>query len=270
MRSWNPSACMLAVVLTAPLAASFSAHAKEAAPRETCLTDSTAPDQRIAACTAVIRAHPLAAGSASGKAAKLSAAARTTVAALLKRADALGQKGDYRRAIADVTRIIARAPSAVAFYTRALAYHDSGNDARAIADCYAALKIDPNNANALFVRATSFQSLADYRDAIRDYGHVLRLQPNRIDALFSRGAARYSAGDYQHAVADFSRAIDRGAAEGTVFYLRGLAYRELGEDANARADMEEAVRRDPELQDKPPIAPAPRSHITVNERRWQT
>jgi tetratricopeptide (TPR) repeat protein len=120
------------------------------------------------------------------------------------------------------------------------------------------------------VRATSFQSLADYRDAIRDYGHVLRLQPNRIDALFSRGAARYSAGDYQHAVADFSRAIDRGAAEGTVFYLRGLAYRELGEDANARADMEEAVRRDPELQDKPPIAPAPRSHITVNERRWQT
>jgi hypothetical protein len=55
-----------------------------------------------------------------------------------------------------------------------------------------------------------------------------------------------------------------------VFYLRGLAYRELGEDANARADMEEAVRRDPELQDKPPIAPAPRSHITVNERRWQT
>jgi serine/threonine-protein kinase len=91
----------------------------------------------------------------------------------------------------------------MAYYTRALAYHDLGEDEQAIRDCNEALAIDPKSENALFVRG-----LADYSGAIRDYSDALRLDPSRADALFARGTANYSAGEYQAAVADFSKAID--------------------------------------------------------------
>ena len=78
--------------------------------------------------------------------------AKREASALLSRANAFGQKGEYGRVVEDTTRVIKRTPSAVAYYTRALAYHNIGQDERAIPDCNAALKIEPDNPNALFVR----------------------------------------------------------------------------------------------------------------------
>jgi tetratricopeptide (TPR) repeat protein len=197
-------------------------------------SDSSSPRQRIVACTALIGAKSL--------------GARRKASALLSRANAQGQKGEYGRVIEDTTRAIKRAPSAVAYYTRALAYHNLGQNERAVADCDAALEIESDNPNALFVRAASYQGMAEYAKAIRDYTEVLRLDPAREDALFSRGAAYYSAGEYEQAVDDFSSTIDRGVADGTVLYLRALAYEELGRIADARSDMEKALRLDPDLQ----------------------
>jgi len=228
--------------VVATLAASCPVHAKGAA-KDSCFSESAGPNQRIAACTALVR---------SG-AARNSAVVRAEAFALLNRADAFGQKGDYVRAIEDVTRVIKQAPSPTAYYTRALAFHNLGEERRAIADCNAALDIEPGNVNALFVRAASYQGLGDYDRAIRDYTEVLRHNPGRVDALFSRGAAHYSVRDFDRAVEDSTRTIDLGAAAGTVFYLRGLAYKELGRAADARADMAEAFRRDPNLRGRPPV-----------------
>jgi tetratricopeptide (TPR) repeat protein len=241
MCRWKPGS-IVAAVLVAALASS-AAFAKGTIAKGSCFSESANPDRRIAACTALIRAG--------------TSTARAQDMALLGRAGAFGQKGDYDHAIEDATRVIKRAPSPVAYYTRALAYHNLGDDKRALADCNAALKIEPDNANALFVRAASYQGLAEYEKAIHDYTEVLRLDPGRVDAHFSRGAARYDAGEYARAVEDLSRAIDLGAAEGTVFYLRALAYRELGQDTKARADVEEALRLDPGLQERPPSPPLP-------------
>jgi tetratricopeptide (TPR) repeat protein len=246
MGRWKAGS-IIAVALVAAVVSS-TAFGKRMAAKGSCFSETADPDQRIAACTALIRAG--------------TSAARTQDLALLGRAGAFGQKGDYDRAIEDTTRVIKRDPSPVAYYTRALAYHNLGDDERALADSNAALKIEPDNANALFVRAASYQGLAEYDKAIHDYTEVLRLDPSRVDARFSRGAARYDAGQYGRAVEDFSRAIDFGAAEGTVFYLRALAYRELGQDAKARADMEEALRRDPGLQENPLV---PHSRTTTGK-----
>jgi tetratricopeptide (TPR) repeat protein len=230
--------------VAASIVAGF-AGSSAASPRRstaaTCLSESSSPENRIAACTKLIRLHAAKkTGDPMGE------------ALLLSRAAAFGQIGDYARAIADASRAINVAPSPAAYYTRALAYHNIGDNDRAIADCNSALAIDPANANALFVRAASYQSKAEHPRAIRDYTEVLRLEPGRVDALFSRGAAHYSAGEFGRAVNDFSRVIDLGAAEGTVFYLRSLAYDELGRSAEAKSDMAEALRRDPELQSRPP------------------
>jgi tetratricopeptide (TPR) repeat protein len=181
------------------------------------------------------------------RAAKNSGVARVEALMLLSRAAAFGQKGGYARAIADTTRVLNLAPSPAAYYTRALAYHNIGESNRAIADCNAALQIDPGDANALFVRAASHQGKADYTKAIRDYTEVLQLEPDRADALFSRGAAHYSAGQYDHAVDDFTRTIDLGAADGNVFYLRSLAYQEPRSDRERQAAPSLAPARRPRL-----------------------
>jgi tetratricopeptide (TPR) repeat protein len=210
---------------------------------DSCFSESSSPRQRIVACTALIGSKSL--------------GAEKQASALLSRAAAYGQKGEYGRVIEDATRAVKRTPSAVAYYTRALAYHNLGQDKRAVADCDAALEIESDNPNALFVRAVSYQGMAEYAKAIRDYTEVLRLDPARMDALFSRGAAHYSAGEYEQAVDDFSGTIDRGVADGTVLYLRALAYQELGRIADARSDMEKALRLDPDLQGSAvPGAPA--------------
>jgi tetratricopeptide (TPR) repeat protein len=143
------------------------ANAKGATARAPCFFEFAQPDKQIAACTALIR----------------SAVAGIT-AALLSRAGAFGQKGDYQHAVEDATQVIALAPSPVAYYTRALAYHDDGDDMRAIADCEAALGMQPDNANALFVRGAAYQGLAAYSEAIRDFTKVLKLDPKRVDARF--------------------------------------------------------------------------------------
>ena len=284
---WNLTGWVTAAVLMAcPITPSAQAKGTAgpttggAQAASSCFSQAAA-DQRIAACSALIHAGAPSARNAAKHASKRTSgkSARTratkppatgaplpadvqTAQALLNRADAFGQRGDYRHAIDDVTRVIHQSPSAVAYYTRALAYHNLGKETRAIADSNAALKLEPHNANALFVRASAHEGLGDYPSAIRDFDHVLRLDPNRVDALFSRGAAHYSAGEYQRAVEDFSRTIEHGAAEGTVYYLRGLAYQGLGQTAQARADMEEALRRDPNLEEKPPV---PGSHMSVRE-----
>src|SRR3974390_2697135 len=108
---------LVATSMAAALAATLPANAKGVTAREPCFSEVAQPDKRIAACTALIRSGV--AGSA----------------ALLSRAGAFGQKGDYEHAVEDATQVIALAPSPAAYYTRALAYHDGGDDMQAIADC---------------------------------------------------------------------------------------------------------------------------------------
>jgi tetratricopeptide (TPR) repeat protein len=229
--------------LTAESIPTLLAKSVAATDRVLCFSDSTSPDRRIAACSALIRSdkqNP-----------------QLKAAALLGRAGAYGQKGDYARAADDATNALKRAHSAVAYYTRALAYHDMGREQQAIRDCEAALAIEPDNENALFVRGSAREGLADYAGAIKDFSDVLRRDPKRADALFSRGAAYYSAGDYEAAVDDFTKTIEIGHDDATVFYLRGLAKKELGQLSGARSDFEEALRRDPQLGTETPSPALP-------------
>jgi tetratricopeptide (TPR) repeat protein len=208
-----------------------------------CFSDSISPDQRIAACSALIHSNKQ--------------NSEMKAAAWLGRVGAYGQKGEYARAADDASKALKRARTAVAYYTRALAYHDMGREQQAIRDCEAALAIEPDNENALFVRGSAREGLADYARAIEDFSEVLRLDPNRPDALFSRGAAYYSAGDYEAAVDDFSKTIQVGHDDAAVFYLRGLAKTELGQLSGARSDLDEALRRDPQLRTRTPSPGVP-------------
>jgi tetratricopeptide (TPR) repeat protein len=156
-------AALLVVGIVIGFALSTPADARKLSGGNLCFSESFPPDRRIATCSAFIRT--------------ITRGAHTKAAALLSKAGAYGQKGDYRLAVQDATRSIKLEPSAEAYYTRALAYHNMGQDETAIQDCNAALAIAPDNENALFVRASAHQGKMDYSEAIRDFTDVLRLDP---------------------------------------------------------------------------------------------
>src|SRR5262252_6848099 len=90
---------------TASLAASGRTPPKpEPSKPESCFSDSVAAERRIAACSTAIRS--------AGQNPSLKASA------LLNRASAFGQKGEYGRAAEDSSEAIRQAPSAIAYYTR--------------------------------------------------------------------------------------------------------------------------------------------------------
>jgi serine/threonine-protein kinase len=215
-------------LLAASLVAGSTAglHAASRSVSDTCFSRLAPDEQRITACSAVIRS------GAQQKHAK--------ILALLERAGAYGRKGEYRRVIADSTKAIQAEPSATAYYTRALAHQNLGDDEQAIRDCDAALAIEPQSENALFVRGSARQDLGDYSGAIKDFSEVLRLNPVRAQALFARGTTYYSAGNYRSAVDDFSKTLDLGHADAVVFEMRALAEAALGNFSDARADFEKA------------------------------
>ena len=78
--------------------------------------------------------------------------------------------------------------------------------ATAMADCEAALKLDPDAANALDSRALVRLREGDAKGAIGDYALALRHAPYQVNSLYGRGIAYARAGDRARALADLWRA----------------------------------------------------------------
>jgi tetratricopeptide (TPR) repeat protein len=141
----------------------------------------------------------------------------------------LGAKGNYRRAAQQLDLVVAKYPnSPVALYTRALAYHNLGNDDLAVRDTSKAISLDPKSANSYFVRGAALQSKGDFTSAIRDYGQVVSLVPDHESAYLAMGTAYFSVSSYERAVASLDKAIEINGKEPTYFLLRGLSNREAG------------------------------------------
>ncbi|MDR2494604.1 MAG: tetratricopeptide repeat protein [Spirochaetaceae bacterium] len=84
----------------------------------------------------------------------------------------------------------------------------------AIAAFTAALRIDPNHANAKGNLATAYNNRGvayanrgDYDRALADYTAALRIDPNHAAAYSNRGVAYANRGDYDRALADFTAAL---------------------------------------------------------------
>jgi tetratricopeptide (TPR) repeat protein len=67
---------------------------------------------------------------------------------------------------------------AIAFYNRALAYENKEDYGRAIADYDEALRLDPNDADALLYRGLDKQRLGDKAGGEADIAAAKRINPN--------------------------------------------------------------------------------------------
>ena len=162
------------------------------------------------------------------------------------RAAAYHEKGDNDRAIADLNEAIRLDPKfAMAFNNRGAAYNEQGDNDRAIADLNEAIRIDPKFAMAFNNRGNAYSDKGDNDRAIADFNETIRIDPKFARAFQNRGSAYHDKGDNDRAIADYSEAIRIDPEDASAFNGRGVAYRAKGDLDRASADYNEAIRLDP-------------------------
>ena len=81
-----------------------------------------------------------------------------------------------------------------------MAYQKKGEYDRAIEDFDAAIKIDPDYANAFANRAETYQKKGDYPRALKDFDEALRQQPTLAIVWNERCWTRAIIGELQDSV----------------------------------------------------------------------
>jgi tetratricopeptide (TPR) repeat protein len=197
-----------------------------------------AGDEAIAACTRRID---------SG------IAGRPRAIAYHNRGVALGRKGDYDRALADLNEAIRLDPnSAVAYNSRGIAYrlranhgHSRADYDRAIADHTEAIRLNPNFPAAYRNRGAVYNSIGHYDRAISESDEAIRLDPKNPLGYNIRGNSLRLKGDYDRALADLNEAIRLGPKNAEAYSIRGGLYSLRGQHDLALADLNEAIRLNP-------------------------
>ena len=132
-------------------------------------------DQRIQGCTEAI------AQNAANK--------RQLTSAYNLRGSAYALKGDFGRAIADLTKGIELDPIQAVFYAaRGEAYRFKGDVDRAIADYNRALELDPKHATAYHSRGLALASKGNYAAGIADLTKAIEANPGSASATRPRHA----------------------------------------------------------------------------------
>ncbi|MEK0195557.1 tetratricopeptide repeat-containing serine protease family protein, partial [Microcoleus anatoxicus] len=157
-------------------------------------------------------------------------------------------EGDFQGAIAAYDRAIGLNPNyAAAYVNRAETRLTFSRDTkRAREDLNQALRISPNNVEALLIRGIDRKGLGDNQGATNDLNQVVR-QSNPISATdyTNRGRARLALEDVRGAIEDFNQALKIAPNTPLTYLLRGKAYERLGDDKSAIADYDQALRINP-------------------------
>lgn len=140
-----------------------------------------------------------------------------------------------------------------AFYLRGRAFAATEEPHRAVQDFTQAIRLYPDDVNALRNRCGAFVDDGQPDLAIRDCNRSIRLDPGFElapgdwgIAYYNRGRAWSAKGQYARAIGDFNRAIRLSAGFGPdaslIYLYRGQAYRVLRQSGRAQADFERARR----------------------------
>ena len=171
-------------------------------------------------------------------------------AAYNNRANALSEKGDYDRAIADYDEAVKLDHNlATAYYNRGNAYAEKGDNDHAIADYTEAIRLDPNYGYAYMDRGNVLDDSGQAARAFADYTMAARLNPNDPDVYYNRGLWYDEQHDYDRAIADYSLALKLNPQYSWAVSNRGLVYMYKGDLPRAMADYAEALRLDPRDDD---------------------
>ena len=148
---------------------------------------------------------------------------------------------DQNMAALDIA--IARRPDdATAYLSRARARFVEREDAQAISDLNAVVRLDPDNAGAHVLRGIIYGYMGRYDLVIADMSEAIRLDPDNAEAYYYRGLAQGEQHAFEHAIADLSEVVRLNPNHGDAYRARGDSYLYKGEYQAAIADYNAALR----------------------------
>ncbi len=161
-------------------------------------------------------------------------------------------------AIADLTSVLKRKPTASAFRDRAFLYRQIGNHAAALNDLDEVIRRDPT--------APDYTSRGWWRlnsgilddNTLLDFQTAIRLGDESTFAYLGRAHLHRERGEIAEAIEDYTAVIrldsDHGGATATALRERAYLHEEIGDNPAALDDLEEAIRVN--LNDKKATAAA--------------
>jgi len=133
-----------------------------------------------------------------------------------------------------------------ALLKRGNAYRDKGELDQAIADFTSALKIKPNFAEALSSRGTVYYFKDEYDKAIEDYTAALKIKPNFQEALYNRAITYDIKGDWDKAIADYTALLKINPKDHETLTNRGIVYIRKGDYNRSITDYTAALKLKPD------------------------
>jgi tetratricopeptide (TPR) repeat protein len=123
----------------------------------------------------------------------------------------------------------------------------AGDWARAVDAYSAAVRLDPDSADARRRRGAAYLHLGELDRALADLEVAARLDPADVGVVYNRGVAKAQLGDVTGALADFSEAIRLDPTRARAYQARGEMHARTGNAAGAEADRRRAAELDPAL-----------------------
>ena len=157
-----------------------------------------------------------------------------------------GKKGSEQEVIELAGEVLAKRQIAEAYFYRANAKRDLGDEPGAISDYSKAIAINPKYADAYFNRGLIKSNLGYNRGAIADYSQVIAIDPLYVSAYFNRAAAKFALGELREAILDFGRVIAIDSKHAIAYYSRGHARYVSGDLRGAVNDYNQAIAIDPQ------------------------
>lgn len=156
---------------------------------------------------------------------------------------------DSARALADYSEAIRLNPElASAYHARASLYLTSGNVAAAVADADRAIELGPDN--GAFLRAGCYSHAVwgeELNRGLAQCDAAIRVEPSEADPLNSRGLIHLRRGDSRAAFADFDAVVRADTTYAAALYGRGIARLRLGQSEAGSADIRAATAQDQDV-----------------------
>lgn len=166
-----------------------------------------------------------------------------------KRAAAYMRRGDFEKAIADLTQVITLDPNSTeGFKLRGKAiYSIRGDLSKALADFNSAIDLEPKDVEAYVLRAMVQARSGKREKADSDFAKAISIDANYAPAYLRRGAVRMHR-DEKAGLADLTKAIELSLEDrkerGEAYYLRGTLYRKQNNLDLAVSDIVKAIEAD--------------------------
>ena len=155
---------------------------------------------------------------------------------------------NWQAAVADCSAAIRLDPALVdAWLDRCWARVSMGEVDQAVADCREGLRLDPANARGYIIQGyMKTQGLQDYQGALADFNKAVSLNPDVVP-YHEMGNAKFGLKDYKGAIDDFTRSLKTNPEHSAMtLRRRGDAKRALRDAQGAIADYEQVIALEPE------------------------